>query len=82
MYYLFTDDEVWQDVIEAKSFRGALKIARDRYRIRGRIVLTFHVGYSKEWRLAGTTYGFILREVPDETRLKRVKWDKADLLSN
>jgi hypothetical protein len=82
MHYLFTDDDHWQDVIEAKSFRGAVQIARDRYQIRGRIVLTFHVGHSKEWRLVGTAYGFSLREVPDETRLKRVKWDKADLLSN
>lgn len=62
-YYIFSDDEYFNREIQAKSWREALKQARDMFQIKGRLLKKVECGYCREYRLIGSDYGFTLRVV-------------------
>lgn len=63
MYYLFSDDEVQGVIIEARTFRGALLIARDRFQIKGRLIKTYDYIFTRFYKLSNSAYGFSLKQL-------------------
>ena len=63
MFYQFSDDKVQDYTIEARTFRGALLIARDIFQIKGRLVKTYDYIFTRFYRLSSSDYGFSIRQV-------------------
>lgn len=63
MFYRFSDDEVQEYTIEARTFRGALLIARDIFQIKGRLVKTHHYIFTRFYKLSNSDYGFSIKQV-------------------
>jgi hypothetical protein len=62
-YFLFTDTEVWHEEITASTWRTALRLARAKYGIGGKLRVTTYYGDARDYRLDGTRYTFTLRRV-------------------
>lgn len=63
MYFLFSDDEVFNREIAAESWRGAILAARDWFSIRGRLRIVAEYGSARDYALIGSDYRFTLRRV-------------------
>lgn len=61
--YLFSDSDVWHFSIEAKSFNGALRIAKDIHGICVPLRCVREYGSSKDYRSSITGYECSLRLV-------------------
>lgn len=60
MYYLFSDDEHSNIALESKTIKKALKEAKDRFSIKGKLKLITHCGYDKVYKLISSDYRFTL----------------------
>lgn len=60
---LFCDDELFNIELESRSIRSAVREAKDRFRIIGRVRRTGHYGNIFEYKLVGSDYGFTLRQI-------------------
>jgi len=61
--YLINDDELFNYRIEASSFRQALALFKDLYRVQGRLRLIAHYSNVKEYKLDKSNYKFSIREM-------------------
>ena len=61
--YLVNDDELFNYRIEATSFRQALAIFKDLYRVQGRLRLVAFCGKTKEYKLDRSSYRFSITEI-------------------
>lgn len=62
-YYLFSDDEHFNREITATSYRQAIKLVRDQFRIIGRLRITAHTPSGCRTYTLSREYSFCLREV-------------------
>jgi hypothetical protein len=61
--YLINDDELFNYRIDASSYRQALAIFKDLYRVQGRLRLTARYANVKEYKLDKSSYKFSIREM-------------------
>jgi hypothetical protein len=61
--YLINDDELFNYRIEATSYRQALTLFKDLYRVQGRLRLIAHYSNVKEYKLDKSNYKFSISEV-------------------
>jgi hypothetical protein len=60
--YLINDDELFNYRVEATSYRQALAIFKDLYRVKGRLRLTARYANVKEYKLDKSSYIFSISE--------------------
>ncbi len=63
MDYRFTDDEFFNIPLESTTLRKALREAKDRFSIKGKLKCIFICGYYREYRLLGSDYSFLINGV-------------------
>jgi hypothetical protein len=62
-YFLFSDHDTWHREVAAQTWREALRQARAKFGIGGRLRIC-HINYeSRDYRLDGAGYTFSLRKV-------------------
>lgn len=61
--FLFTDDEFFHYELPAKTFLGAVRIAKDIFQIKGKVRCVQDTGESKEYHLINSDYNFSIRRV-------------------
>jgi hypothetical protein len=61
--YLINADELFNYRIDASSYRQALALFKDLYRVQGRLRLVAHYSNVKEYKLDKSHYKFSIKEV-------------------
>jgi hypothetical protein len=61
--YLFNDDELFNYRIDATSYRHAIALFKDLFRVQGRLRLTARYSNVKEYKLNKSNYKFSIREI-------------------
>jgi hypothetical protein len=61
--YLINDVELFNYRIDADSYRQALALFKDLYRVQGRLRLIAHYSNVKEYKLDKSSYKFSIREM-------------------
>jgi hypothetical protein len=61
--YLINDDELFNYRILATSYRQALTLFKDLYRVQGRLRLVARYSNVKEYKLDKSNYRFSIREI-------------------
>ena len=61
--YLINDDELFNYRIEAASYRQALALFKDLYRVQGRLRLVARYSNVKEYKLDKSNYKFSIKEL-------------------
>jgi hypothetical protein len=62
-YFLFSDHGTWHREVAAQTWREALRQARAKFGIAGRLRIC-HINYeSRDYHLDGSSYTFSLRKV-------------------
>jgi hypothetical protein len=61
--YLINDDDLFNYRIDASSFRQALTLFKDLYRVQGRLRLVARYSNVKEYKLDKSSYKFSIIEI-------------------
>ncbi len=62
-YILFTDDELFHIELQSKTIRAALREAKDRFSIKGKLRKTKEYSNIMEYKLINSDYKFELKLV-------------------